>query len=176
MPVFNQSRSRIIRLIFLVAFLVIMGQLFYLQVLEGKYSQMADENAILRKVVYPPRGLVFDRNKKAILNNTLTYDLMVTPSQAKGIDTTFFCQLMGIDTAEFKKRILNAIIKNKSFRPSIFEASLTAEKHARIQENLWRFESGFYLQERPIRSYPFDAAANIVGYIGEVDSNYLKKH
>lgn len=176
MPVFNQSRSRIIRLIFLVAFLVIAGQLFYLQVIEGKYSQMADENAILRKTVYPPRGLVFDRNRKAILNNTLTYDLMVTPSQAKGIDTTFFCQLMGIDTAEFKKRIITAILKNKSFRPSVFEASLSPEKYARIQENLWRFQSGFYVQERPIRSYPFDAAANIVGYIGEVDSNYLKKH
>lgn len=176
MPAFNQSRSRIIRLIFMVAFLVIMGQLFYLQVIEGKYSQMANENAILRKTMYPPRGLVFDRHKLAILNNTLTYDLMVTPSQAKGIDTSFFCQLMGIDSAEFRKRIITAIIKNKSFRPSVFEASLSAEKHARIQENMWRFQSGFFIQERPIRSYPFDAAANIVGYIGEVDSNYLKRH
>ncbi|MEQ1677939.1 MAG: penicillin-binding protein 2, partial [Chitinophagaceae bacterium] len=112
MSAFNQSRSRIIRLIFLVAFVIIIGQLFYLQVVSGKYSQMADENAILRKTIYPPRGLVFDRNKLAILNNTLTYDLMVTPSQAKGIDTAFFCQLMEIDTAEFRKRILTAIIKN----------------------------------------------------------------
>ncbi|MEQ1677241.1 MAG: penicillin-binding transpeptidase domain-containing protein, partial [Chitinophagaceae bacterium] len=106
----------------------------------------------------------------------LTYDLMVTPSQAKGIDTAFFCQLMEIDTAEFRKRILTAIIKNKSFRPSVFEASLPPQKYARIQENLWRFQSGFYIQDRPIRSYPFNAGANIFGYIGEVDSNYLKKH
>ena len=176
MSVFNQSRSRIIRLIFLVAFLVIIGQLFYLQVIEGKYSQMADENAILRKTVYPPRGLVFDRNRKAILNNTLTYDLMVTPSQVGRIDTSFFCQLMGIDSAEFHQRIINAIIKNKSFRPSVFEASLSPEKYARIQENIWRFHGGFYIQDRPIRSYPFNAAANIVGYIGEVDSNYLRKY
>lgn len=176
MPVFNQSRSRIIRLIFLVAFLLILGQLFYLQVISGKFSQMADDNAILRKTVYPPRGLVFDRKRKTVLNNTLTYDLMVTPSQAKGIDTMFLCKLLDIDTAEYRKRILNAIIRNKSYRPSIFEASLSAEKYARIQENIWRFQNGFYVQERPIRSYPFPAAANIVGYIGEVDTNYLKKH
>ncbi|MBL7732925.1 MAG: penicillin-binding protein 2 [Chitinophagaceae bacterium] len=176
MSVFNQSRSRIIRLIFLVAFLVIAGQLFYLQVISGKYRQLADENAILRKTIYPPRGLVFDRHRNAILNNTLTYDLWVTPSLAKGIDTLFFCQLMGIDTAEYNKRILNAIIKNKSFRPSIFEASLSTEKYARLQENLWRFQSGFYIQDRPIRSYPYKAGANIYGYIGEVDSNYLKRH
>jgi penicillin-binding protein 2 len=176
MPVFNQSRSRIIRLIFLVAFIIITAQLFYLQIISGKYKRLADENAILRKTIYPPRGLVFDRRKKAILNNTLTYDLMVTPAQAKGIDTAFFCRLMEIDTAEFHKRMVNAIIKNSSQKPSIFEASLAQQKYARIQENLWRFQNGFYIQERPIRSYPFDAGANILGYLGEVDTNYLKKH
>ena len=176
MPVFNQSRSRIILIIFLVAFIIIIAQLFYLQVISVKYQRLADENAILRTTIYPPRGLVFDRNKKAILNNTLTYDLMVTPSQVKGIDTNFFCRLMDIDSAEFRERIISAIIKNKSFRPSVFEASLELQKYARIQENLWRFQNGFYIQERPIRSYPYNCAANIVGYIGEVDSNYLKKH
>ncbi len=176
MPVFNQSRSRIIRLIFLAAFIVIVAQLFYLQVISGKYRRMADENAILRKTIYPPRGLLFDRKKKIVLNNTVTYDLMVTPALAKGIDTAFFCRLMEIDTAEFRKRIINAIVKNSSQKPSVFEASLVPQKYARIQENLWRFQNGFYIQDRPIRSYPFNAGANILGYLGEVDTNYLKKH
>jgi penicillin-binding protein 2 len=176
MPVFNQSRSRIIILIFLGAFIVIIAQLFYLQVISGKYQRMADENAILRKTIYPPRGLLFDRKKKIVLNNTVTYDLMVTPALAKGIDTAFFCRLMEIDTAEFRKRVINAIIKNGSQKPTVFEASLVPYKYARIQENLWRFQNGFYIQERPIRSYPFNAGANILGYLGEVDTNYLKKH
>lgn len=176
MPVFNQSRSRIIRLIILLTFLVIVAQLFYLQVISGKYTAMADENAILRKTVYPPRGLVLDRKKKTILRNTMAFDLMVTPQRAKGIDTAFFCRLMEIDTAEFRKRIVTAIIKNRSYRPSVFEASLSPEKYARVQENLWRFQGGFFIQERPIRYYPWDAGANIVGYIGEVDSGYLKRH
>ncbi len=176
MPVFNQSRSRIIRLIFLVAFLVITGQLFYLQVVSGKFRQMADENAILRKTIYPPRGLVFDRYGKAIINNTLTHDLMVTPAQLKGIDTVFLCRLLEIDSAEFRNRVITAIIKNSSQKPSVFEASLSPQKYARIQENLWKFRNAFYVQERPIRSYPFGAGANIFGYLGEVDTNYLKKH
>jgi penicillin-binding protein 2 len=176
MPVFNQSRSRIIRLIFLVAFLVILGQLFYLQVVSGKFRQMADENAILKKTIYPPRGLVFDRYRKAIVNNMLTHDLMVTPAQLKGIDTMFLCRLMEIDSAEFRNRVITAIIKNSSQKPSVFEASLSPQKYARIQENLWKFRNAFYVQERPIRSYPYDAGANIFGYLGEVDTNYLKKH
>ncbi|HTD92893.1 MAG TPA: penicillin-binding protein 2 [Chitinophagaceae bacterium] len=176
MSVFNQSRSRIIRLIFTITFIIIVSQLVYLQVVSGKYQRLADENAILKKTVYPPRGIVFDRKRRAILNNTMTYDLMVTPSQLRGLDTTLFCQLMNIDTAEFNKRIITAIIRNRSFRPSVFEASLSEEKYVRLQENLWRLQNGFYIQERPIRSYPYNCGANIVGYIGEVDSNYLKNH
>ena len=176
MPVFNQSRSRIIRLIFFVAFAIIAAQLFYLQIISGKYRKLADENAIQKTIVYPSRGIIFDRNNKAILNNTLTYDLMVTPSQIKNLDTSFFCQLMDIDTAEFRKRIVTAIIRNRSFRPSVFEASLSDQKFARIQENMWRFNNGFFIQERPIRKYTYDAAAHILGYLGEVDSNFLRKN
>src|SRR5688572_26148726 len=176
MPAFNQSRSRIIRLIFLLAFVMIIAQLFYLQVISGKFRQMADDNAILKKTIYPPRGLVFDRKRNAIVNNTLTHDLMVTPSLLKGIDTSFLCRLLDLDTAEFRDRVITAIIKNSSQKPSVFEASLSPEKYARIQENLWRFQNAFYVQERPIRSYPYDAGANIFGYLGEVDTNYLKKH
>src|ERR1043166_2544483 len=173
---FNHSRSRIIRLIFLIAFAIIAIQLFYLQVISGKYRKLADENAILKTIIYPSRGIIFDRKKRAILNNTLTYDLMVIPSQIKSFDTTFFCRLMDIDTTEFRKRIVNAIIRNKSFRPSVFEASLSQQKFARIQENMWRFTNGFFIQERPIRKYTYNVAAHILGYVGEVDSIFLKKH
>ena len=104
MPVFNQSRSRIIRLIFLAVFVVIIDQLFYLQVVEGKYQQLAMDNAVYPKIVYPERGIIYDRKGKAILNNTRIYDLMVTPAEVKNIDTLEFCRLMEIDTADFKKK------------------------------------------------------------------------
>jgi penicillin-binding protein 2 len=175
MSVFNQSRSRVIRLIFFAAFLIIIAQLLNLQVFSGKYRGMAMDNAILKKVVYPPRGIVFDRQRNAIVNNTTAFDLMITPAQAKGIDTAFFCRLMEIDTAEFKKRIVNAIVKSGSQKPSAFEVSLTPQKYARVQENLWKFH-GFYIQDRPIRSYAYNAGANIFGYISEVDSGFLKNH
>ena len=175
MPVFNQSRSRIIRLIFLVTFVVIVAQLFYLQIISGKYKRLADENARFKKVIYPSRGIIFDRKNRAILNNTLMYDLMVTPSEVKGIDTAYFCKLLEIDTADFKKRIIEARLRNGTFRPSVFENLLTPEKQARLEENMWRFSNGFFLQERPVRTYPYNAAAHIMGYIGEVDSTIIAR-
>ncbi|HWK03109.1 MAG TPA: penicillin-binding protein 2 [Puia sp.] len=174
MSVFNQSRSNIIRLIFAVMFLVIAARLFQLQIISRKYKQQAQENALFRKSVYPTRGIIYDRKGKAILNNTILYDLMVTPSQVKNIDTGYFCQLVGIDTAEFRSRVLDAKYKNGPFRPTIFEDLLTPDMYARLEENMWKFP-GFNLQERPVRVYPFNAAAHIMGYVGEVDSAILRR-
>src|SRR5580658_3114406 len=112
MSVFNQSRSNIIRLIFAGMFLIITAQLFHLQIVSKKYKQQAQENALFRKSVYPSRGIIFDRKGRAILNNTILYDLMVTPSQVKNLDTAYFCQLMEIDTAEFRRRMLSPKIRN----------------------------------------------------------------
>jgi penicillin-binding protein 2 len=175
MSVFNQSRSYIIRLIFIAIFIVIIGQLINLQLFSSKYQQLAQDNAVFAKVIYPPRGVVYDRNKKPIVNNTLAYDLMVTPSELKNVDTAYLCKLLEIDTSDFKKRVLGAIMKNGRFRPSPFEDLLSNEKHARLQENMWRFGSGFYLQERPIRTYPFNAGAHFMGYIGEVSPKIIER-
>ena len=174
MPVFNQSRSNIIRLIFGGMFLVIFAQLFNLQVFSDKYKKMAAENALFPKRVYPTRGIIYDHRQRAILNNTILYDLMVTPSQVKIMDTAFFCQLLEIDSAEFRSRVLDAKIKNGPFRPSIFEDLLAPDLYAKLEENIWRFP-GFNLQERPVRVYPYNAAAHIMGYVGEVDSTILKR-
>ncbi|MDQ6761191.1 MAG: penicillin-binding protein 2 [Bacteroidota bacterium] len=178
MPAFNQSRKNVIMLMFLLMGIIIIAQLFNLQILNTKYSIMADEQGKFRKVVYPDRGILFDRKGRAILRNTVIYDLMVTPGKIKGmnLDTIALCHILDIDTAEFKKRILTAIIRNRSYRVSVFESSLSLEKIARLNESMYKFVPAFYLQERPVRDYPYDAAGNILGYLSEVDSSFLKRH
>jgi len=175
MSVFNQSRSNIIRLIFIGLFVIIIAQLVNLQILSSKYKKLAEENALYAKRVYPTRGIIYDRNGKAILNNTVMYDLTVTPSQVKNIDTGYFCQLLGIDTSDFRDRIIDARIRNGAFRPTTFEDLLPPDIFAKFEENIWQFP-GFNLQDRPVRVYPFDAAAHVMGYVGEVDSNIMKRY
>ena len=161
-------------LVFAGMFVIIILQLINLQLFSSKYKAQADDQGTFRKVIYPDRGIVYDRNGKSILQNTTIYDLMVTPNKIKGTDTTTLCNILNIDTAEFRKRILAAILKNKSFRPSVFEALLNNEKMAKLTENMYKFAPGYYLQQRSVRDYPFDAGGNILGYLGEVDSNVLK--
>ena len=174
MSVFNQPRSRNIRIILVVAFSVIFVQLFYLQIISSKYKKLAMDNAVYPKVIYPERGIIYDRNGKAILNNTIIYDLMVTPAEVKGIDTLSFCRVMQIDTATFRERILDAIYKNTAVRPSVFSPMLSKEIQARFEENSWRY-TGFTLVERPLRIYPYNAGAHLLGYVREVDKRDIER-
>jgi penicillin-binding protein 2 len=175
MPAFNQSRQNFIRILFLVSFIVLILRLLFLQLGSNKYDLLALDNAVSKKIIYPDRGIIFDRKGKSILENTLTYDLMINPTQLKGMDTLGLCKILNISVDAFKERVVGAILKNGRYRPSVFEGSLAVETFVQLQENIFRFEPGFFLQERPIRSYPFKAAAHILGYVGEVDSNILKK-
>ncbi len=155
MPAFNQNRSRIVQLIFIGAFVLITLQLINLQVFSTKYKMAADNNAFYRKVIYPDRGIIFDRKKRAILENTISYDLVVIPAESKGTDTLALCALLNIDTAAYKKRMRDLIYKNGAVKPSVFEPLLTTENFARLNENMYRFP-GFTLSERSVRSYPYD--------------------
>ena len=175
MPAFYHSRHNLIRFVFGISFLVLTIRLLFLQLGSTKYDILAMDNAVNKKIVYPDRGIIFDRKKRSILENTLAYDLMINPAQLKGIDTVGICKILNISVDDFKERVVGSILKNGRYRPSVFEGSLAVATYVQLQESIFRFEPGFFLQERPIRTYPFKAAAHILGYVGEVDSNILKK-
>jgi len=176
MSVFNQSRKNVIMLVIAGMFVIMILQLMNLQLFSSKYKIMADDQGKFRKVIYPDRGIVYDRHRKPILQNTTIYDLMIVPNKLKGIDTVSLCKILQLDSAQFNKKVVELIIKNGRSRPSIFDGLLSDEKMAMLNEAMYKFAPGFYLQERPVRSYPADAGGNILGYLSEVDTNFLKKH
>ncbi|TWF41311.1 penicillin-binding protein 2 [Chitinophaga polysaccharea] len=174
MSVYHQPRKRVIILIITALVLIITARLLFLQVIEKKYVRLADANAVVRKIVYPSRGIIFDRQNRSILSNDILYDLVVTPAAVKKIDTAYLCNILQIDKAEFRSRIADAVKKNGRVRPSVFAGLLSATTYSRLQESMYLFQSGFELVPRPIRSYPYKAAANILGYIGEISPAMLK--
>lgn len=176
MPSFNHSRKNVIITVFAIMFAVIIIQLAHLQLFSADLRLQADAQGTFRKVIYPDRGIIFDRKKNAILQNTTIYDLMLTPNKLKGVDTFAICRILNIDTAQFNKKVVELIIKNGRARASVFEALLSEDKMAMLNESIYRFAPAFYLQERSVRSYPYDAAANVLGYTAEVDTNFLKRH
>ena len=168
-------RQLVIRLIFLGVAIVILIRLFILQVFEDKYKIMADDIAIYRKVVYPPRGVIYDRKGRVMLYNQVVYDLMVTPNNvSKNLDTMALCDVLGVDKAGFEKLLTKIRIKNGPMRKGALIEELNPAQTARFQENIYLFP-GFELSERHIRTYPNTSSAIILGYIGEVSPGMLKK-
>ncbi|WP_233522105.1 penicillin-binding protein 2 [Chitinophaga silvatica] len=161
-------------LIILGLAMVLIARLSYLQIVEKKYQRLADANAVTKKIVYPSRGIIFDRKNRSILGNDILYDLVVTPAAVKNIDTSYLCEILEINKEEFIKRIGDAVKRNGRVRPSVFAGLLSAATFSRLQESMYLFQAGFELVQRPIRSYPYKAAANILGYIGEISPGMLK--
>ena len=133
-------RQLVIRLIFLGVAIVILIRLFILQVFEDKYKIMADDIAIYRKVVYPPRGVIYDRKGRVMLYNQVVYDLMVTPNNvSKNLDTMALCDVLGVDKAGFEKLLTKIRIKNGPMRKGALIEELNPAQTARFQENIYLF-------------------------------------
>ncbi len=168
-------RQFVIRFIFIGVALVILVRLLFLQIFEDKYKIMANDIAIYRKVVYPPRGVIYDRNGKVMLYNQVVYDLMVTPTKlTHDLDTAQLCEALSITKAGFEKLLEKTRIKNGPMRQGVFIEQLTPSQTARFQENMYLF-NGFEMIERSIRAYPNPSAGLLLGYIGEVSPSMLKK-
>ena len=84
--------------------LVLIMQLFNLQILKDEYKITAENNAYKYLTRYPVRGLILDRNNNILVGNKNTYDIMVTPIEVKEFDTLDFCSIFGLDTLEVRER------------------------------------------------------------------------
>ena len=160
--------------ILFVGFVFIL-RLFYLQVLDNRYQLDPINNASIKRVYdYPDRGYIYDRNGELLVVNEQSYDIMVIPREIKELDTIELCELLKIDKPYFRKKLKKA--RNYSTRlPSVFIGQLSKEDYGPLQEKLFKF-SGFYAQNRPIRKYPMSTAANVVGYLSEVNERKIKEN
>ena len=154
---------------------IILLRLFFLQNFEPKYKILANDIAIYKKVVYPPRGVICDRKGRVMLSNTVVYDLMITPHNVpKTLDTSQLCAALEIDKDTYIEIMKRVRERNIDVRQSPFMEQLSQAQTARFQENAYMFP-GFELVERNIRRYERECAGIVLGYIGEVSPEMLKK-
>ncbi|MFM8848854.1 MAG: penicillin-binding transpeptidase domain-containing protein [Cytophagales bacterium] len=176
----NEGRREILQIVFVLTGLIFLIKLFFIQVLDNKYAELADSNAILRQVEYPFRGLITDRNGKLIVYNTPEYDLRVIYKDVKDFDTTRFCSVFGLAREEVRKK-LNKLWdmkrrKDRDFspvKPMLFIDQLSNEDFAKAQDHLDEFP-GFYVEARTTRAYTTHGMANALGYVSEISKGQLE--
>ena len=148
-------------------------RLFFLQIMSDDYKKNADSNAFLKKIDFPARGVITDRNGKLMVYNQPSYDIMIVVNEAKDkLDTLDFCNTLGITQEDFNKRM--AVIKDRSRNPGysrftqqLFMTQLSDREYSVFQEKLFRFP-GIYVQRRSIRQYQYSMGAHILGDVAEV--------
>ena len=167
------NRSFLLYFLISIIGLLFIGRLFQLQIVRGRDYNPVKTSAVKIKFDYPERGYIYDRNGKLLVANQLSYDVMVVPNEVKELDTLEFCSLLKITKEDFIKRYNKA----ENYAPwlaSVFLKQLAKQDFAFLQEKLHKFQ-GFYIQKRIIRNYPLKSAANILGYINEVNEAVAKK-
>lgn len=161
------NRKYIIQGVFLFLAIVLLGNLFYIQVVSNKYFLDANNNALRKMFIYPARGIILDRNNKVLAQNQPIYDLMVIPNEVKPFDTLSLCQIIAISKDDFDKKFNKAKVRSR-YQASIFQKLLSVETYALLQERIANYK-GFYVQKRTVRYYPDSIGGQLMGYVREAN-------
>ncbi|MDE6291241.1 MAG: penicillin-binding protein 2, partial [Muribaculaceae bacterium] len=170
-----EKRKYVIGGFITVIVIIFIIRLFNLQVSDGTYKENAESNAFFRKVLYPSRGLIYDRNGRLVVLNQPEYDVMLIPKDlGNEFDTVALCEVLNITKEELMSKW--ADMKNprknpgySAYTPQKLMSHLSQEDYGRLQEKLYLFP-GFYVQKRNVREYATKAAANVLGNIREVNA------
>lgn len=156
---------------------ILVGKLFYIQIINDKYKISAANNSMYYETVIAPRGIIYDRNGKIMVENRSSYDILCTPRETRAFDTLELARILGI-TPEF---VRNKMQEYRQYRTRIGFQSVTflrqveMENYVQFAELEYRFP-GFKGVVRTTRTYPLNAGGNLLGYVSEVDADYIDRH
>lgn len=162
-----------------VIIIVYLIRLFTLQLLSEDFKISADSNAFLKRIQYPARGAISDRNGKLLVYNQPAYDVMVIMKEQQGVDTLDLCESLDITREWYERRMeeIKDYRRNPGYSPytqQLFMSQLSTEEFGRFQEKLFRFP-GFYIQKRSIRQYNYPNGAHLLGDVGEVSPKDIEE-
>lgn len=152
-------------------------RLAYLQLMTDKYILNAFNTSIKKEVIYPKRGDILDRNGNLLVTNSYDYEIQVTPKlMEQGFDTLRFTQLLNISVEDFSQKMteIKAIKGYTKVGTYPLIQGINRNEFTRFQEQLYRFPA-VDIVRRPKREYRVDTGGHILGYIQEVNNNYIKR-
>jgi penicillin-binding protein 2 len=156
---------------------ILLGKLFYIQIIDNKYKINASNNSMVYDIIYPTRGVIYDRNGKIIVGNKVAYDIMVTPREVKPFDTLMLADALGIRPDLIREKMAEYARNRRKigYQSVVFLKQVPPETYMRFGELQYNFP-GFRGQVRSIRDYPVDAGGNLLGYVSEVDQSFIEAH
>jgi penicillin-binding protein 2 len=162
-----------------VVAVILLAKIFSIQVLDDHYKTDADNNTTVREIIYPTRGVIYDRKGEILVGNKVAYDILVSPHdlEKKEFDTLALATALDT-TVEFIRGKMAEYRKNRrkiGFQSVTMIKQIPARTYNKFAEVQYRFP-GFKGQVRSIRDYPINAGGNLLGYVSEVNQSYIDSH
>ncbi len=171
------DRSNKLKIGLAVAVAIILTKLFVIQIVDESYKIDASNNSMVYSIVYPPRGIIDDRNGRILVGNKIAYDLLVTPKEVEEFDTLALCQALDVPVSFVREKMegYHRDRRRIGYQSVVMLKQMTPEQYMKFAEIAYKFP-GFRGQARSIREYPYNAGGNLLGYVSEVDADFLKRH
>ncbi len=178
----DPGRRRVITMAGVVtaAMLMIVCQLWYLQVLEGgRFQEASDKNRIRVRPIAAPRGILFDRNGLPLVDNRPAFTLSLIPRELerdpvqRDASLGRLASLLQIPFADLQEAVTK--VSPDSILPVRVRRGLSMDDVARVEE--WKLElPGVIVEVEPQRAYPNSRfAAHLLGYVREASDEQLKQ-
>lgn len=170
-----KGRINLAMLVVVIAFLILLSRLYYLQLVEGdNYRKLSENNCIRKRTSTSPRGLVFDRNGIQLVDNRPSFDLQIIPQDAKPLDKTI-AKLAGY-TMINEEELRTALDKAKglpSYRPVVLKKDIGWDLMSAVEVKGFDLP-GVQIAVNQRRYYIEEGvAAHLLGYIGEISTSEL---
>mgnify|MGYP003294084913 CR=1 FL=1 len=166
------KRFSALRIVVIATFVVLVGRLFYLQIIDTQYADLATSNMLEIQVEYPMRGEVLDRRGEYLVKSRVCYDVMVISAELPkgGFDSMRLATILDISIEKLRKELKKASQAPRA--PHLVTGYLSQEAKLIFDEG--RFD-GFHTRFRTAREYPRKIGGNLLGYVSEIDDRQLER-
>jgi penicillin-binding protein 2 len=159
------------------AFVLLMVRAFHLQVLQGEeLRRLSANNCIRLQGIDAPRGLIFDRHGRRLVDNRPAFDVGVILKDARPLEQTL-ARLAGylhLEEAELRDRLARRN-GEAAYKPVIVERDISRDTLAVLEAHKFDLP-GVVVNVVPRRHYIHEtSAAHLLGYLGEISVAELQK-
>ncbi|HEY6213665.1 MAG TPA: penicillin-binding transpeptidase domain-containing protein, partial [Vicinamibacterales bacterium] len=170
-------RLTVLQYIITIAFSALAVAFWVIQVAQHeKFLELAENNNQRTLPLRAPRGLIFDRNMKVLVENRYSYSISIVRERSKDLNRTIamLANVLRLEESGIRE-IVNRHRREPAYRPITIVQDASLAQVAAVKARRLDFELPDVLIEQvPTRQYPESMAAHVFGYVGEVNDAALQ--
>lgn len=172
-----KSKFRLLFVIVSIALIIITMRLWHLQIIKGDdLRQRSENNSVRLRKLKPMRGLILDADRKVMVDNQPSFDLIFVPNRTKDAQTIVEkIRSLYAERSLTPPSFSSFAGKMKPLVPVIFERNIGMEKLAVVETHALELP-GVVAEVTPVRQYlNGEMTAQIIGFTGEINRGELDR-